>query len=138
LLTRSNETELELSPGADIALKNKKNLAHPTRFERVTFAFGGKRSCCRTRWESSKPAGCRRRRIQLESVKNNFFHGITGSGQAEKAGFAIPERLHLPELIEAPQNLQGSLRLSDFQLALCGRRRQPTKLVFRSRAAREA
>jgi len=29
------------SPGAHIPLKNKKKLAHPTRFERVTFAFGG-------------------------------------------------------------------------------------------------
>jgi hypothetical protein len=29
------------SPGTHIPLKNKKKLAHPTRFERVTFAFGG-------------------------------------------------------------------------------------------------
>jgi len=29
---------------ARIALKNKEELAHPTRFERVTFAFGGQRS----------------------------------------------------------------------------------------------
>jgi len=29
------------SPGAHIPLKNKKKLAHPTRFERVTSAFGG-------------------------------------------------------------------------------------------------
>jgi hypothetical protein len=29
---------------AHIALKNKGKLAHPTRFERVTFAFGGQRS----------------------------------------------------------------------------------------------
>jgi hypothetical protein len=30
------------SPGAHIPLKNKKKLAHPTRFERVTFAFGAR------------------------------------------------------------------------------------------------
>ena len=29
------------SPGTHIPLQNKKKLAHPTRFERVTFAFGG-------------------------------------------------------------------------------------------------
>jgi hypothetical protein len=27
--------------GTHIALQNKEQLAHPTRFERVTFAFGG-------------------------------------------------------------------------------------------------
>jgi hypothetical protein len=29
---------------ARIALKNEEELAHPTRFERVTFAFGGQGS----------------------------------------------------------------------------------------------
>src|SRR5260221_14620470 len=29
------------SPRADTVLEDKENLAHPTRFERVTFAFGG-------------------------------------------------------------------------------------------------
>jgi hypothetical protein len=32
------------SPRAHTALEDKDNLAHPTRFERVTFAFGGQRS----------------------------------------------------------------------------------------------
>ncbi len=32
------------SPGTHIPLQNKKKLAHPTRFERVTFAFGGQGS----------------------------------------------------------------------------------------------
>jgi hypothetical protein len=31
------------SPNVHIALKNKKKLARPTRFERVAFAFGGRR-----------------------------------------------------------------------------------------------
>jgi len=30
------------SPGAHILLQNKKKLAHPTRFERVAFAFGAR------------------------------------------------------------------------------------------------
>src|SRR6266702_3709335 len=36
--------EWSFSPGVDIALEHKENLAHPTRFERVTFAFGGQTS----------------------------------------------------------------------------------------------
>ena len=43
LLTRTRQS-WSFSPSAYIALKNKKNQAHPTRFERVTFAFGGQRS----------------------------------------------------------------------------------------------
>src|SRR6266480_3650738 len=42
-LTRLNETELEFRLGARISRCKKKKLAHPTRFERVTFAFGGQR-----------------------------------------------------------------------------------------------
>ena len=100
-------------------------------------------------WRLAIQAAHRRKRPLVELAN------LVESGQAEKAGFEIPERLHLPELIEALHNLQGSLRLSDFQLALGGRRPQPrdtateialyaleqdtpTKLVFRSRAAREA
>src|SRR3977135_1317736 len=45
LLTRLKETELQFRLGARISLcKIKKKLAHPTRFERVTFAFGGQTS----------------------------------------------------------------------------------------------
>ena len=39
LLTRTTQT-WSFSPDTHILLKNKKKLAHPTRFERVTFAFG--------------------------------------------------------------------------------------------------
>ena len=41
MLTRSNKTELEFRFGR--AYRAEK-LAHPTRFERVTFAFGAQRS----------------------------------------------------------------------------------------------
>jgi hypothetical protein len=41
LLTRMTQS-WSISPGAHIPLKNKKKLAHPTRFERVTFAFGAR------------------------------------------------------------------------------------------------
>jgi hypothetical protein len=44
LLTRSNETELEVSVRARLSRCKIKNLARPTRFERVTFAFGGQGS----------------------------------------------------------------------------------------------
>jgi hypothetical protein len=40
LLTRTRQNAI-LGLNARIALKNKEELAHPTRFERVTFAFGG-------------------------------------------------------------------------------------------------
>ena len=40
-LTHANDAELELQSGR---VYNKKKLAHPTRFERVAFAFGGRRS----------------------------------------------------------------------------------------------
>jgi hypothetical protein len=43
LLTHTNETELEFSVRARVPrCKIKKKLAHPTRFERVTFAFGAR------------------------------------------------------------------------------------------------
>jgi len=42
LLTRTRQNAI-LGLNARIALKNKEELAHPTRFERVTFAFGGQR-----------------------------------------------------------------------------------------------
>jgi len=44
-LTHSNDAELEFQSRQHIPLQNKKKLAHPTRFERVTFAFGGQTSC---------------------------------------------------------------------------------------------
>jgi hypothetical protein len=45
-LTRMTQS-WSFSPGKHIPLQNKKKLAHPTRFERVTFAFGGQRSTLR-------------------------------------------------------------------------------------------
>jgi len=42
-LTRMTQS-WSFSPGKHIPLQNKKKLAHPTRFERVIFAFGGQRS----------------------------------------------------------------------------------------------
>jgi hypothetical protein len=44
LLTRANEPELKSQAGPAYRVVNKEKLAHPTRFERVTFAFGGQRS----------------------------------------------------------------------------------------------
>jgi hypothetical protein len=42
LLTRLNETNWSFGPGAHIPLQSKEKLAHPIRFERVTFAFGAR------------------------------------------------------------------------------------------------
>jgi hypothetical protein len=42
LLTRTRQNAI-LDLNARITLKNKEELAHPTRFKRVTFAFGGQR-----------------------------------------------------------------------------------------------
>jgi hypothetical protein len=52
LLTRTRQS-WSFSPSAYIALKNKKNLAHPTRFERVTSSFGGQRSATPARWQAA-------------------------------------------------------------------------------------
>ena len=47
LRTRTTQS-WSFSPDAHIPLQNKEKLAHPTRFERVTFAFGGQRSGAQT------------------------------------------------------------------------------------------
>jgi len=41
LLTRAHEAELEFQSERAYSAVKKGKLAHPTRFERVTFAFGG-------------------------------------------------------------------------------------------------
>jgi hypothetical protein len=51
-------------------IEKKEKLAHPTRFERVTFAFGGRVSRPVTRYKAVFQAGCRPvfRSVSLASV----------------------------------------------------------------------
>src|SRR5258707_8920311 len=44
LLTRANEPELRSQAGSAYRVVKQRKLAHPTRFDRVTFAFGGRGS----------------------------------------------------------------------------------------------
>ena len=46
LLARTRQSR-SFWPRTHIALNNKRQMAHPTRFEHVTFAFGGQRSTLR-------------------------------------------------------------------------------------------
>jgi len=42
LLTRASEAKLKSQAASAYPIANKEKLAHPTRFERVTFAFGAR------------------------------------------------------------------------------------------------
>jgi hypothetical protein len=41
-IVRDHQTPAAARSGPHIALQNRKKMAHPTRFQRVTFAFGGR------------------------------------------------------------------------------------------------
>ena len=47
--------------------KIRKKLARPTRFERVTFAFGGQGFCAAVAEYIFRCGGCRRRRLSADS-----------------------------------------------------------------------
>src|SRR5260370_42437324 len=61
LLTRSNTAELEIHCGRALSCcKTRKKVAQPTRFEQLTFAFGGQRSKKRDLLDILQLAGLRR------------------------------------------------------------------------------
>jgi hypothetical protein len=76
-------------PGTHIPLQNKKKLAHPTRFGRVTVAFGGQ--------TPTNPAVHRRRKLKGWAstwMSHDGFHEKIGSekpafGVARMVGFGL-------------------------------------------------
>jgi len=93
------ETDLEFQFGAHNALQSDL-LAHPIRFERVTFAFGGQRSShaasreivfsqsqsgSETPWATSVTFGCSGQR---SCWKQPAFFSLTGRGQRQYSSFS--------------------------------------------------
>jgi hypothetical protein len=57
------------SPRAHTALEDKEKLAHPTRFERVTFAFGGQRSIYAAKRRIALSTNPKNRMLRIPAAK---------------------------------------------------------------------
>jgi hypothetical protein len=73
-LTHSNDAELEFqSERAYPAVKYLTEVAHPTRFERVTFAFGGQRSIYAAKRRIALSTNPKNRMLRIPAAKTEML-----------------------------------------------------------------